>query len=161
VTRPYSPVCTDSESVLLVKEQIRQQPRACPMTIAHAPMSTTMTLTMAPEVHACPNCGVGLPDHTDLATDAQKRIEDLEAQVRLLTAKATAAGLSHVLCTLRHCSIANEEQSTDGQTTKTRSSSLKRSSRGITIKRTRRGSEVLLVPADPPICLSRIASLRS
>jgi predicted RNase H-like nuclease (RuvC/YqgF family) len=56
-------------------------------------MSTAMTLTMsqAPGVHACPNCGIGLPDHTDLASDAQKRIEDLEAQVRLLTAKATAA----------------------------------------------------------------------
>ncbi|PMD59010.1 uncharacterized protein K444DRAFT_643734 [Hyaloscypha bicolor E] len=56
-------------------------------------MSTTMTLTMAeaPGMHACPNCGVGLPDHTDLASDAQKRIEDLEAQVRLLNAKATAA----------------------------------------------------------------------
>jgi hypothetical protein len=69
------------------------------VTIAHAPMSTTMTLTMsqAPGVHACPNCGIGLPDHTDLASDAQKRIEDLEAQVRLLTAKATAAGLlSHL-----------------------------------------------------------------
>ena len=66
------------------------------VTTAHAPMSTTMTLTMsqAPGVHACPNCGTGLPDHTDLAIDAQKRIEDLEAQVRLLTAKATAAGLS-------------------------------------------------------------------
>jgi hypothetical protein len=77
------------------------------VTTAHD-MTTTMTLTMsqAPGVHACPNCGIGLPDHTDLASDAQKRIEDLEAQVRLLTAKATAAGLS--LQSVQSASTANK-----------------------------------------------------
>jgi hypothetical protein len=63
-------------------------------------MSTTMTLTMseAPDgAHAsCPNCGMGLPgpNHSEIAADAQKQIEDLQAQVRLLTQKATAAGSS-------------------------------------------------------------------
>lgn len=59
-------------------------------------MSTTMTLTMsqAPEQHACPNCGAGIPVHSERAADAQKQIEDLQAQVRLLTQKATSAGLS-------------------------------------------------------------------
>ena len=62
-------------------------------------MSTTMTLTMsqAPQrAAACRNCGVGLPDHSDIAAEAQRQIEDLQAQVRLLTQKATAAGSSLV-----------------------------------------------------------------
>ncbi|KAH6724174.1 putative rab guanine nucleotide exchange factor SEC2 [Leptodontidium sp. 2 PMI_412] len=58
-------------------------------------MSTTMTLTMSQaqgaSVSACPNCGIGLPDHSAIAEDAQKQIEDLQAQVRLLTQKATNA----------------------------------------------------------------------
>ncbi|KAF4637982.1 hypothetical protein G7Y89_g118 [Cudoniella acicularis] len=53
-----------------------------------------MTLTMS-QVSAggscCPNCGIGLPSHSDMAAEAQKQIEDLQAQVRLLTQKATAA----------------------------------------------------------------------
>ncbi len=68
------------------------------MTTAHDPMSTTMTLTMSQAqgaaASACPNCGIGLPDHSAIALDAQKQIEDLQAQVRLLTQKATNAGLS-------------------------------------------------------------------
>ncbi len=55
-------------------------------------MSTTMTITMS---QTCPNCGIGLPeraDHSAVAEDAQKMIEDLQAQVRLLSQKATAAG---------------------------------------------------------------------
>jgi hypothetical protein len=153
---------------LLVKEQEhQQQPRASLMTIAHAPMSTTMTLTMAeaPGMHACPNCGIGLPDHTDLASDAQKRIEDLEAQVRLLTAKATAAGTftplpSHITKPSQD-NTANKQQSTDGQTTKTRSSSLKRNSSSITTKPMTRGRGDLPVLDDPRIYLSRTAFLLS
>lgn len=60
------------------------------------PMSTTITLSMSqPATAACPSCGVGLPetDHSRLATDAQQQIEDLQAQVRLLNEKATAAGM--------------------------------------------------------------------
>jgi len=67
-------------------------------------MSTTMTLTMSETAHddgavaACPNCGLQLPqDHPEIAADAQQQIEDLQAQVRLLTQKATAAGQSSVL----------------------------------------------------------------
>ena len=71
--------------------------RSCLVTTSHLQMSTTMTLTIsqAPTAHACPNCGMGLPpDHSEIAADAQKQIEDLQAQVRLLTQKATAAGSS-------------------------------------------------------------------
>merc|ERR1711964_421249 len=67
----------------------------CLMTTAHDTMSTTMTMTMSQAqgaaVSACPNCGIGLPDHSAIAVDAQKQIEDLQAQVRLLTQKATNA----------------------------------------------------------------------
>jgi hypothetical protein len=68
------------------------------MTIATL-MSTSMTITMSQTaVSACPNCGIGLPEYSQLAPDAQKQIEDLQAQVRLLTQKATAAGTS--LCNI-------------------------------------------------------------
>ncbi|KAI9649327.1 hypothetical protein NHQ30_001899 [Ciborinia camelliae] len=41
---------------------------------------------------ACPNCGMALPHNSsEIAADAQKQIEELQAQVRLLTDKATAA----------------------------------------------------------------------
>jgi hypothetical protein len=55
----------------------------------------TLTMSQAPSaVSACPNCGIGLPDHSAIASDAQKQIEDLQAQVRLLAQKANAAGLT-------------------------------------------------------------------
>ncbi|EPE29556.1 hypothetical protein GLAREA_00716 [Glarea lozoyensis ATCC 20868] len=57
-------------------------------------MSTTVTLSMAPangSAACCPNCGVGLPSHSFMAAEAQRQIEDLQAQVRLLNEKATAA----------------------------------------------------------------------
>ncbi|KAG9235893.1 hypothetical protein BJ875DRAFT_254311 [Amylocarpus encephaloides] len=58
-------------------------------------MSTTVTLTMAQSREGagscCPNCGVGLPSHSHMAAEAQRQIEDLQAQVRLLNEKATAA----------------------------------------------------------------------
>jgi len=57
-------------------------------------MSTSITLTMSQAVSACPTCGVGLPEHSQIAADAQRQIEDLQVQVRLLTQKATAAGMS-------------------------------------------------------------------
>ncbi|CAG8973456.1 hypothetical protein HYALB_00006481 [Hymenoscyphus albidus] len=56
--------------------------------------TTTMTLTLAPaggSGSCCPNCGVGLPSHSFMAAEAQRQIEDLQAQVRLLNDKATAA----------------------------------------------------------------------
>ncbi len=62
------------------------------MTTTHDSMSTTMTITMS---QTCPNCGFVLPEHIDhsaIAEDAQKMIRDLQAQVRLLSQKATAAG---------------------------------------------------------------------
>lgn len=61
-------------------------------------MSTTSTITM-PAAHdaahhtSCPSCGVEIPlnDET-VPLAAQQQIEELQAQVRLLTEKATAAG---------------------------------------------------------------------
>ena len=57
-------------------------------------MSTTMTLTMVEDsaASACPNCGIGLPGSSTMLEEAQKRIDDLEAQVKLLNAKCTSAG---------------------------------------------------------------------
>lgn len=62
-------------------------------------MSSTMTMTLVPHIQqdgansSCPNCGTDLPSSGDqIGLDAQKQIEDLQAQVRMLTQKATAAG---------------------------------------------------------------------
>jgi hypothetical protein len=42
---------------------------------------------------SCSNCGVNLlQTHQDIAQDAQRRITELEDQVKVLTSKATAAG---------------------------------------------------------------------
>ena len=95
---------TNKSQKCLLKQQIicRQSPPAIAVlhrfnlmtTIHHEPsMSTTMTLTMSQAHSACPNCGVGLPSSTSDIADTQKQIEDLQAQVRLLTQKATAAGM--------------------------------------------------------------------
>ncbi|CAD6444150.1 a208e3fa-c8c4-4141-8a1a-ee4716d3a15b [Sclerotinia trifoliorum] len=58
-------------------------------------MSATITLTMSQTSGiqaACPNCGMALPhNNSEIAIDAQKQIEELQAQVKLLTEKATAA----------------------------------------------------------------------
>ncbi|TVY71339.1 hypothetical protein LSUE1_G004443 [Lachnellula suecica] len=53
-------------------------------------MSTTISLSMT-QTSCCSQCGNPLPDHTSLAHDAQSQIDDLQAQVRLLNQKATAA----------------------------------------------------------------------
>ncbi len=43
--------------------------------------------------HTCQKCGADLSQsHTAIAEDAQRRISELEAQVKILTGKATAAG---------------------------------------------------------------------
>ncbi|XXG99760.1 hypothetical protein Hte_006101 [Hypoxylon texense] len=68
-------------------------------SIATAPISTpiskmTKITTTTTTTACCPNCGLGLPSHTDAQAallQAQKQIEDLQAQVRLLNQKATAA----------------------------------------------------------------------
>ncbi|KAI6710170.1 hypothetical protein JHW43_007302 [Diplocarpon mali] len=55
-------------------------------------MSMTMTLTTSRDtVSTCPNCGIGLPDRSATALETQKKIDDLQAQVRMLTQKATNA----------------------------------------------------------------------
>ncbi|KAI0536561.1 hypothetical protein GGR58DRAFT_383290 [Xylaria digitata] len=64
------------------------------------PPTTTTTTTMATTLSAanepcCPNCGLSLPapssDPHAALLQAQRQIEDLQAQVRLLNQKATAA----------------------------------------------------------------------
>jgi hypothetical protein len=103
------------------------------LTTAHKQMSATMTLTMsqAPDGGgtACPNCGIGLPHPSEIAPDAQKQIEDLQAQVRLLTQKATAAGTSfHQLLAVKNITC---RQLTGGPTTKTRFNNSKHINNGV------------------------------
>ncbi|KAJ3947135.1 uncharacterized protein N0V96_003521 [Colletotrichum fioriniae] len=62
------------------------------MTAAHPPL-TPPTLSLSTdrsEQHSCPSCGVVLEAPPALL-EAQSRIADLEAQVRLLNQKAAAA----------------------------------------------------------------------
>ncbi|TVY43637.1 hypothetical protein LOCC1_G003829 [Lachnellula occidentalis] len=54
-------------------------------------MSTTISLSMTSTSCQCPQCGYDLEDHSAIALDAQNQIDDLQAQVRLLNQKATAA----------------------------------------------------------------------
>ncbi|KAL3417711.1 ribosomal protein L32 [Phlyctema vagabunda] len=59
-------------------------------------MSTTMTMTLSTAAEtSCPSCGQDLPHSgsstAEIGAEAQKQIEDLQAQVRMLTQKATAA----------------------------------------------------------------------
>lgn len=66
-------------------------------------MSATATTVMPPPStappfqttfpHVCDKCGADLSHtHHGVAEDAQRRIVELEAQVKILTGKATAAG---------------------------------------------------------------------
>ncbi|KAI9765742.1 MAG: hypothetical protein M1840_007176 [Geoglossum simile] len=59
-----------------------------PTSVATLPSLPTVTASAS----TCPNCGhkVSQP-HQDIPVDAQRRIEELEAQVKILTTKATAA----------------------------------------------------------------------
>lgn len=94
---------------------------------------STMTLPVAPQLAetehelSCPNCGSGVSlDSSRLALDAQRQIEDLQAQVRLLTQKATAAGSLRLSIPLPKCfamvdHLLTPLQWTDGQTMRTNS----------------------------------------
>ncbi|KAI2621683.1 hypothetical protein GGR54DRAFT_75102 [Hypoxylon sp. NC1633] len=60
--------------------------------IASTPISSMTTTTTT--TSCCPKCGLSLPSQSDSQAallQAQKQIEDLQAQVRLLNQKATAA----------------------------------------------------------------------
>ncbi|KAI1390979.1 uncharacterized protein F4822DRAFT_395033 [Hypoxylon trugodes] len=68
------------------------------MTLAFPPIPTasitTMTATTTTTTSCCPNCGLSLPSPSEsqiALEQAQKQIEDLQAQVRLLNQKAAAA----------------------------------------------------------------------
>ncbi|KAF3069056.1 putative ribosomal protein l32 protein [Daldinia childiae] len=57
-------------------------------------MTAASTSTTTTTTSCCPNCGLSLPPASEAQIallQAQKQIEDLEAQVRLLNQKATAA----------------------------------------------------------------------
>ncbi|KAI2781531.1 hypothetical protein F4815DRAFT_466568 [Daldinia loculata] len=57
-------------------------------------MTATSTSTSTTTTSCCPNCGLSLPPASEAQIallQAKKQIEDLEAQVRLLNQKATAA----------------------------------------------------------------------
>jgi DNA repair exonuclease SbcCD ATPase subunit len=67
--------------------------------IAPAPAVSNNTKHMASQGHSCPECGNQIPLEEDLE-EAQRRIQELEAQVELLKEKATAAGAqtsSHII----------------------------------------------------------------
>ncbi|TVY93259.1 hypothetical protein LAWI1_G001212, partial [Lachnellula willkommii] len=53
--------------------------------------TTTISLSMTSTSCQCPHCGYDLENHSAIALDAQNQIDDLQAQVRLLNQKATAA----------------------------------------------------------------------
>ncbi|KAI2470862.1 hypothetical protein F4781DRAFT_160135 [Annulohypoxylon bovei var. microspora] len=67
------------------------------MTMTFPPITSTMaTTTTTTTTSCCPNCGLSLPlpagpDAQTALLKAQNQIEDLQAQVRLLNQKATAA----------------------------------------------------------------------
>ncbi|KAI9856443.1 MAG: hypothetical protein M1813_009099 [Trichoglossum hirsutum] len=67
------------------------------MSLTSVSTLSSLSLTTAPSLvptaaSTCPNCGVKLShSHRDIPEDAQHRIEELEAQVKILTTKATAA----------------------------------------------------------------------
>ncbi|KAG9243266.1 hypothetical protein BJ878DRAFT_127470 [Calycina marina] len=56
-------------------------------------MSTTMTLPMMVDnaPHACPNCGISLPSSFYPKSGPHQQIQDLQAQMQLLTQKAQSA----------------------------------------------------------------------
>ena len=71
-------------------------------------MSSVTTLLQShstssfPATHTCQKCGADLSQsHIAVAEDAQRRIFELEAQVKILTGKATAAGTLHFPFSLR------------------------------------------------------------
>lgn len=123
-------------------------------------MSTTMTLSMAqlPETQgsACPNCGEALPHATTLpSVAAQKQIEDLEAQVRLLNQKAAAAGERNQPYPI-HASLT-EPKWTSGQITKTRSSAFDSSKRATVLLGNKLKTSVPQAQVGSHTCLYRIA----
>ena len=49
-------------------------------------------------ITVCPQCGLALPHlHENVGLSAQKRIEELEDQVKVLSSKATEAGATILL----------------------------------------------------------------
>ena len=68
--------------------------------------STAASFPATAFTHTCQKCGAHLSQpHTAVAEDAQRRISELEAQVKILTGKATAAGTLPFLflLPLTHC----------------------------------------------------------
>ncbi|KAF2004317.1 hypothetical protein P154DRAFT_519520 [Amniculicola lignicola CBS 123094] len=66
-------------------------PTPAPAPIDSKHMATTTTTRTMGREHECPKCGTSLDGSVKEVPNAQKRIEELEAQVQMLTMKATAA----------------------------------------------------------------------
>ena len=67
-----------------------------PIPVAVTP-PTPVTTSPGAKDQLCPHCGAGATQEKDitgdhLAADAQRRISELEAEVKILTGKATSAG---------------------------------------------------------------------
>lgn len=56
------------------------------------PYPTINTRQMASKLHSCPKCGTQVQMERSVM-DAQRKVRELEAQIEMLTAKATAAGM--------------------------------------------------------------------
>lgn len=75
-------------------------------------MAATITMMESQAPHAgafsaCPHCGTDLPELESVSlAEAQRQIQDLQAQVRMLSQKATAAGESPCLL-IWHSQMAN------------------------------------------------------
>lgn len=64
-------------------------PTRVPAQLLQAPARKPAPIN--PLIQSCQKCGADLT-HTHIAEDAQRRISELEAQVKILTGKATSAG---------------------------------------------------------------------
>lgn len=63
-------------------------------TLLHSPSTAPFSAPAASLQQTCHKCGAELShSHSAIAEDAQARISELETQVRILTGKATAAGV--------------------------------------------------------------------
>lgn len=83
ITPKHPPFLVDQSNVT-PQYRIYNDMSSVTTTLLQPPLSTTQT---------CPDCGADLSHiHPAIAEDAQRRISELETQVRMLTGKATAAG---------------------------------------------------------------------
>lgn len=96
VTNEHHPLLNSNQNPLL-----GEQMTSSTTTVTLLPQSSTTTPFPQAFAHTCSHCGAELSHaHSDLAAEAQRRISELEAQVKILTDKATAAGKTSPSCIL-------------------------------------------------------------